>query len=249
MKYRVVDAGQGWQWIVDGFGVFRKHPLMWIMLTVALVLMWMVSFLIPLLGPLLFNLLSPVLFAGLMIGCKAVDSGEELELPHLFAGFKQNPSALVTIGGIYLIGTIVVLGIFFLAAGGSMLPSVVRQSQGDMQSLAAALRGMVLPLMIGSALYLPLLMLIWFAPLLVVFHALKPVEAMKLSFWACASNWLPFLIYGVIILALWFLASIPLFLGLVVLLPVLICSIYASYKDIFVAADATPAGNGNPFLR
>ena len=249
MNARTVDAGKGWQWIVDGFGVFRKYPLMWIMLTVVLVLIWMVSFLIPLLGPLLFNLLSPVLFAGLMIGCKAVDSGEELELPHLFAGFRKNPAALVTIGGIYLVGTIVVVGIVFVTAGGSMLPTVLQQSHGNMQTLAATLRSMALALMIGCALYVPLLMLIWFAPLLVVFHDLKPVEAMKLSFSACASNWLPFLIYGVIILVLWFIASIPLFLGLIVLLPVLICSVYASYKDIFVTADPTPATGGNPFLR
>jgi uncharacterized membrane protein len=53
----------------------------------------------------------------------------------------------------------------------------------------------------------------------------------------------------VIILALWFIASIPLFLGLLVLLPTLICSVYASYKDIFVASDPKPAGGGNPFLK
>lgn len=249
MKARVVDAGRGWQWIVDGFGVFRKFPLMWIALTVVLVLIWMVSFVIPLLGPLLFNLLSPVLFAGLMIGCRAVDSGEELELPHLFAGFRKNATALVTIGGVYLVGTIVVVGIIFMTAGGSMLPTVLQKSPGDMQMLAAALRSMALALTIGFALYLPLLMLIWFAPLLVVFHDLSPVDAMKLSFSACLANWLAFLVYGVMILVLWFIASIPLFLGLVVLLPVLICSVYASYKDIFVAADPTPAGGGNPFLR
>jgi uncharacterized membrane protein len=249
MNARVVEAGKGWQWIVDGFGVFRKHPLMWIALTVVLVLMWAVSFVIPLLGPLLFNLLSPVLFAGLMIGCKAADSGEDLELAHLFAGFRKNPAALVTVGGVYLVGTIVVVGIIIIMAGGSMLPTVLQKSPGDMQMLAAALRSMALALTFGFALYLPLLMLIWFAPLLVVFHDLSPVEAMKLSFSACVANWLPFLVYGVIILGLWFIASIPLFLGLVVLLPVLICSVYASYKDIFVAADPRPAGGSNPFLR
>ncbi|HET7595925.1 MAG TPA: BPSS1780 family membrane protein [Burkholderiales bacterium] len=248
MKARVVEAGNGWQWIVDGFALFRKYPLMWIALTVVMVLIWMVSFLIPLVGPLLFNLLSPVLFAGLMIGCKAVENGEELELPHLFAGFKKNPTALVTIGGIYLVGTILVVGIVFLAAGGSMLPAVLDKS-GDMHAMASAVRSMAFGLLVGFALYLPLLMLIWFAPLLVVFHDLNPVEAMKASFFACLSNWLPFLIYGLIILVLWFIASIPLFLGLVVLLPVLICSVYTSYKDIFTGAEPKPATGGNPFLR
>ena len=247
MKARVVEAGNGWQWIVDGFGLFRRYPLMWIALTVVMVLIWMVSFLIPLVGPLLFNLLSPVLFAGLMLGCKAVENGEELELPHLFAGFKKNSTALVTIGGIYLVGTIVVVGIVFFTAGGSMLPTVLDKS-GDMHAMAAAVRSMAFGLLVGLALYLPLLMLIWFAPLLVVFHDSNPVEAMKASFFACLTNWLPFLIYGLIILVLWFIASIPLFLGLVVLLPVLVCSVYASYKDIFVETEPRPA-SGNPFLR
>jgi uncharacterized membrane protein len=249
MKARVVEAGRGWQWIVDGFGLFRKFPLMWIALTVVLVLIWMVSFIIPLLGPLLFNLLFPVLFAGLMSGCKAVDSGEELELAHLFAGFKKNPAALVTIGGVYLVGTIVVVGIIFVTAGGSMLPTVFDKSSSDMQTIAAALRSMALAITLGFALYLPLMMVIWFAPLLVVFHDMNPVQAMKSSFFACLSNWLAFLVYGALILVLWFIASIPLLLGLVVLVPVLICSVYASYKDIFSASPApTPAG-GNPFLR
>ena len=251
MKARTVEAGRGWQWIVDGFGLFRRSPLMWIALTVVLVLIWMVSFIIPLLGPLLFNLMFPVLFAGLMLGCKAVESGDELELPYLFAGFKKNPTALVTIGGVYLVGTIVVVGLIFVTAGGSMLPGVLDNKSGaDMQAVADALRSMALALTVGFALYLPLMMLIWFAPILVVLHELKPVDAMKASFFACLTNWLAFLVYGLIILVLWFVASIPLFLGLVVLVPVLICSVYASYKDIFVAsAEARPANGGNPFLR
>lgn len=249
MEARVVEASKGWQWVVDGFEVFRKHPLTWIVLTIALVVIWMVSFAIPILGPLLFNLLSPVLFAGLMIGCKAVETGGELQFSHLFAGFQKNATALVTIGGVYLVGTIVIVGIIFVASGGAMLSTVLQKSPGDLQMLAGALRSVALALLVGFALYIPLLMLIWFAPLLVVFHDLSPVEAMKLSFSACLMNWLPFLVYGAVALVLWFIASIPLFLGLVVLLPVLICSVYASYKDVFTVAGAAPASGGNPFLR
>lgn len=248
MKAQVVDAGRSWQWIVDGFALFRKYPLMWIALTISLVVVWMVSFAIPILGPLLFNLLSPVFFAGLMIGCKAVDNGEALELSHLFAGFQKNATALVTIGGVYLVGTIVIVGIIFIMAGGSMLPTVMSKSPSDLQMLGGALRSMALAIMIGLALYVPLMMLIWFAPLLVVFDNLNPVEAMKLSLSACLMNWLSFLVYGAVVLVLWFIASIPFFLGLVVLLPVLICSVYTSYKDIFNAGGTAPAGGRNPFL-
>jgi len=248
MDARIVESGRGWQWIVDGFALFRKNPLVWISLTVILVLMWMVSLMIQMIGPLLFNLLSPALFAGLMIGCKALESGEQLELAHLFAGFKKSASPLVTIGGVYLVGTIIVVGIVFVSAGGSMLPAMMSKTQPDMEAVAAALRSMALGLTIGLAFYIPLLMMIWFAPLLIVFHDLPPVAAMRLSFKACWINMMPFLVYSLAILVLWFIASIPLLLGLVVLLPVLICSVYASYKDIF-SPGPVPAAGDNPLLK
>ena len=95
----------------------RNSPLIWIALIVVLALLWMVSFIIPVLGPLLFNLLSPVFFAGLMIGCRAVEQNEELGIAHLFAGFRY-AGPLVTVGGVYLVGTIVVIGIVLLLTGG-----------------------------------------------------------------------------------------------------------------------------------
>lgn len=247
IRVHAVDAGRGWQWIVDGFGIFRKQPLLWIVLTALLVAIWMLSFMIPVLGPLLFNLFSPVFFAGLMMGCRSVERGDELELTHLFAGFQKHTAALVTIGGVYLVGTIVIVGIVFMAAGGAP-PAATGKSGGEVQLLAETLRGMGPALLVALALYVPVLMLIWFAPMLVVFHDQKPADAMRLSFSACLVNWLTFLVYGVIVLVLWFIASIPLFLGLIVLLPVLICSVYASYRDIFASGAAT-SGTGNPFPR
>jgi uncharacterized membrane protein len=101
-------------------------------------------------------------------------------------------------------------------------------------------------------------MLIWFAPLLVMFDGMTPVSAMKLSFAACFKNTLPFTVYGLAILGLWVVMSLPAAMGaiglvlvvvlLVVSMPVLACSVYASYRDIFVARGASAAG-GNPFLR
>lgn len=243
MEARLVAAGRGWQWVMDGFILFRKYPAMWMALTLAFGLLWLVSFVVPLLGPLLFNLFTPALFAGLMVGCRAIDNGGPLEISHLFAGFRQNAAPLVTIGGVYLVGTILVVGITLLVAGGSMLPQMLSKAGTDIETLRAAVRSLALALAVGGLVYLPLLMVVWFAPLLVVFEGLPPVVAMKLSFIACARNTLPFLVYGLVILALWFVLSLPAamgrmgaLLGLLVLgasIPVLICSVYASYKDIF----------------
>jgi hypothetical protein len=243
MEARLVAAGRGWQWLVDGYGLFRKHPAMWLALTIVFGLLWAVSFVIPILGPLLFNLFTPALFTGLMIGCRSVENNGPLEISHLFAGFRQHAAPLVTIGGVYLIGTIIVVGIALLVAGGSALPQILSKSGTDIETLRAAVRSLALALTVGALVYLPLLMLIWFAPLLVVFEGLPPMPAMKLSFIACMKNTVPFLVYGAVILALWFFLSLPAVMGPVgavlmlallgASIPVLFCSIYASYQDIF----------------
>jgi len=243
VEARVVAPARGWQWLFEGFWLFRKTPVIWLALTIALGLMWAVSLVIPVLGPLLFNLLSPALFAGLMIGCRALESGKPLEIGHLFAGFRQHAAPLVTVGGVYLVGTVVVVGIVLVVAGGSTLPVVLTKPGTDIETLRAAARSMSLALAVGAADYLPLLMVIWFAPLLVVFTGLAPVAAMKLSFTACVSNTVPFLVYGVAVLMVWVILSLPAALGaaggllvvalLVASIPVLICSVYTSYRDIF----------------
>jgi hypothetical protein len=260
MEVRVVAAGRGWQWIVDGLALFRKAPAMWFALTGLFMLLWLVSMVIPLLGPLVFHLLSPAFFAGLMLGCRAVERGEPLEIQHLFAGFRQQAAPLVTVGGVYLVGTVIVMGIVLIIAGGSMLPTVLSKGAGaDIETLRAALRSLTLALAVGAAVYLPLIMMIWFAPPLVAFEGVAPLAAMKLSFSACLRNTIPFLVYGLAIIGVWLVLSLPAAMGpvgavlvlalLAASIPVLICSIYASYKDVFAAPAAPAAAGGNPFLR
>jgi uncharacterized membrane protein len=57
--------------------------------------------------------------------------------------------------------------------------------------------------------------------------------ALKASFGACLKNILPFLVWSLAILILSVLASIPLFLGWLLLGPVMMVSLYLAYRDIF----------------
>lgn len=246
MESRTVAANRGWQWIIEGFRMFRVHPLTWIALVVVMLLIWVASAMIPLLGALAINLVSPVFFAGLMIACRSADEGGEPEVAQLFSAFKTHATPLVTVGGIYLAGNIIAVGVVFMVAGGSALPTILSQSAGDIESVRAAVRGLSLGVAIGMAVFLPVLMAVWFAPLLIVFHDMPPVAAMKRSLAACWQNTLPFLVYGVIGLVLSIAAFLPLMLGFIVLLPVLVCSIYASYKDIFPAVTAPPDATAPP---
>ena len=249
MNPRAVDAGNGWQWIVDGFHIFRKGAVMWIVLTLVLAILWLLSLMIPLLGPLLFNLFSPVFFAGILIGCRAIEQNEALELPHLFAGFKSNVSALVSVGGVYLAGTIIIIGIVLATVGASAFTMTKPGKAIDAEAAMALMSTMGVALTIALALYMPLMMAIWFAPALIVFENLGAMVAMKQSFAACLMNMMPFLVYGAVVMVLWIIASIPLLLGLLVLLPVAFCSVYTSYMDIFAASAQPPQRRDNPLLK
>jgi hypothetical protein len=230
MNTRSVAAGNGWQWIRGGFELFRQNPVIWIALFFIYLLICMGMSIVPIIGPILVNLLAPVFMAGFMLGCQALESGEELEINHLFAGFKHNTAQLITVGGLYLAGMIVIAGVIFVTAGGAVL--ALGEAEHAMQAGADADK-LLLPLLLLLALMLPLIMAYWFAPTLVVFHGISAADAMKLSFAACLRNIMPFTVYSLVCVLLLLLAAIPLGLGLVVMIPTMTASLYVSYKDIF----------------
>ncbi|MCC6531396.1 MAG: hypothetical protein IT531_02510 [Burkholderiales bacterium] len=238
LEPRRVAIGHGLQWISGGWRLFKRSPLAWIGLTVTLILIWLVLFSIPKLGPLLFNLFFPVFFAGLMLGCRALEQGKKLEIGYLFAGFRENASALVTVGGIYLVGMLIVMAVAFGSSEG--LPKLpAKPTPEDLAAAQTALKRMTGPLLSAMALYIPLMMLTWFAPLLIVMRRMNALPALKASFAACMQNLGAFTLYGVVVVALWILATLPVMAGLVIVLPVIFGSIYASYVDIF--EQASPA--------
>jgi len=91
----------------------------------------------------------------------------------------------------------------------------------------------VMPILIAMLFIVPILMAYWYAPILVGLNNLTATEAMKLSFLACLKNMLPFLLYGLIFMLLLVAAIIPFGLGLLIAVPVMMTSLYASYVDVF----------------
>jgi len=245
MEPRSVAAGHGWQWIVDGFGLFRKNPLIWIVLFLIYFVIIILLSVIPFIGPLINSLLGPVFSAGFMLACRDLGRGEDIEIAHLFAGFRHNTAQLVTVGGLYLVGTIVIVGAAMLLGGGGAGWSMMFQTMPisgapHTEATMVATQGMLLVFLVMLLFIMPLLMAYWFAPVLVVMNDLKALEAMKLSFRACLRNIAPFLVYGVISLALIMAAVIPFGLGMLVAVPVLTASIYTAYRDIFPQQAAEP---------
>lgn len=230
-----VPAGNGWQWIVGGWHHFQGNPLAWIGAIVVWYIITLAANFVPFVGPIVVGLFTPVIFAGFMLGADEQREGGSFGIRHLFAGFSANSGKLVQVGLLYLLYMILVFGGAGIVAALSGMGGLMHAHGGHPDPrMEATMMGPILLIMLTAMLLsIPVIMAYWFAPALVVFEDLGPLEAMKLSFKACLKNILAFLVYGLIAIGLSFVAVIPVGLGMLVLIPVMIAAMYVSYRDIF----------------
>ncbi len=242
---RTVDVGRGWAWIADAWTLFAQRPVPWIIdgLIFAFVVI-VLPYTPPILGAIASAVLTPVFLGGLMLGAQAVDHGGSLAFGHLFAGFQKHAGTLLAVGLAWLgcLTCIIFVAAFIMGFG--LLATMAAAMAGadptsDVASLIAIVMGSIMTILLGLlvalALLVPVAMLFWFAPALVVMHDMGAGAALKASFVACLKNFMPFLLYGLVMLVLTTVAAIPLMLGFLVLVPVTIASVYTGYRDIFIA--------------
>lgn len=229
LEIRQVPAGNAWAWIVSGFQLFKANPVMWIIILLIYLAIIIPISLVPVIGSVVSTLLAPVFAAGMMWGCKALTHQQDLEINHLFEGFKKNTSQLIAIGGIYMMSLLVIAVFVVLSLDKETMDLIVKGQELSPEQASV----MMLPILIAMLFVMPILMAYWYAPLLSGLHNLSAVEAMKLSFVACLKNMVPFLLYGFIFMVLLIVAIIPFGLGLILVVPVMMTSLYTSYVDVF----------------
>lgn len=242
MEAQRLNALRGWEWIKLGYSLFMKAPLLWMVLLMICLAAAIGLSVIPVVGEPLLTLLMPVGMIGLMYGCRMLEQGEELELAHLFSGFQRQTANLVTLGGISLVSQYLIFGLMILA-GGAALVSILMSGQPntDPAVMMEALTGAGLAALIGIVLFSLLMMAMQYAPMLVYFNNAPPIAALKLSISAFTRNIGPMLVYVTTYMFLAILASLPMFLGWLLLLPLTFTSLYTSYRDIFPLVEETPA--------
>lgn len=240
LEIRQVPAKNAWLWTVKGFELFRENPAMLIILLIIYLAIIIPISLLPVVGSILSALVAPIFSAGLMWGCQALLKKQDLEINHLFEGFKHNTSQLVAVGGFYML-SLLTIAIFVVLSLDKPTIEVLMQGKTVTPEQANA---MLVPILTAMLLLVPVLMAYWFAPVLAGLNNLNAIDAMKLSFMACAKNVLPFFLYSLIFMGLLIIALIPAGLGLIIVMPLLMTSLYISYVDIFnidvtAAPDAT----------
>ena len=204
MPGRKVRAGAGVDWVADGWRLFRKATLMWIVFLVLFFLIQLGLGMVPWVGMWIGNLVSPILLGGIALGCRSLETGGDLELEHLLAGFRRNTRpargdrrdlhAWASWRSSRCSGS---------SPGMSFVSAMIR---GDEAAIVASLPADLLWLALGglvtAALAMPLMAAYWFAPALAMLHDVPAIPAMKASFVACLRNWLPMLVYGLVMGAL-----------------------------------------------
>ena len=84
MEARKVNINNGWLWIKQGYWLFKKSPVLMAVLGLISIVTVIGIASISVVGDPLATLLFPLLFAGFMLGCRALEQGEELELAPSF---------------------------------------------------------------------------------------------------------------------------------------------------------------------
>lgn len=243
---RKVAASQGFQWVAEGFRLYRKTPLL---LSAAFAVLFgtvMALGLIPVVGASLSELASPLMVAGFMAAYRVLDDGGELELPNFLAGVRGPAIPLMAVGAVQLLGTLLIGKIMLGMGFDQQAVMTAAQSQKDPVEMQAILNQAMPAIFTGMLLFTPLIMATWFAPALILFGGARPATAMGVSLRAVAKNWAPMLVNGLALGAVLLLAAlVPMMLGLLVAMPILFGSLYASYQAIFAvwADDASAPDN------
>lgn len=265
----IVPAINGWLWIRHGFALFRKNPALWLamvfaywlLMAVANVLVSVVPLVGPWLGLAVTSALIPAFSVSFMVFSQEIANGRPVGMPLLFSGFRRNLPALLTLGALYLAATLLVLGASALADNGLLARWMLFGQKPSAAALAES--GMILALGLASLVYTPVLMGYWFAPALVAWRSMGAPQSLFYSFFAALRNWRAFLIYGlafgfiggiapavVLIIAMAVRPSSQLFSAVLIysvvpavlmLVPTLFASFYASYVDIFAERETRQA--------
>lgn len=251
MRAQTLPAAAGWQWILGGFTIFRRNPLMLGMLVVSYWFSVLFLNIVPVIGVVVASLAIPGLSVGLMQAARNLERGQPIGLQTLYGSLKENARTLIALGALYLACTLGILGLSALVDGGDFLKFMLSSSRAERAAVEDA--DFIMPALFITLLMTPVLMAYWFAPVLAAWHRLSLGRSLFFSFVACWMNWRPFLAYGIGLVL--FAGIVPgVVLGLLLLLfpgaasfitalvtipmvlvvaPTIFASFYACYRDIF----------------
>ena len=259
----VVAIFEGRDWLLHGYNIFKKQPLVWIL---SLLAYWTAMFLfglIPIVGLLVSLVISPGIAFGFICLAKAVDQNEVAPPRIIISGFTSSKKFDLILLGFYYCGSLFLIFILITLLNDKSVIDLVNNPDLQISSGKHSETFFNIKMITVLILYIPVQMIFWFAPQLVVWGNLNSMKAMFYSFFAVLLNWKSFLTY--LLTWMMILIGISIFIALlislfkldqgsllVLFLPISLlimgiahCSYYASTKTIF-ADLVTKHSNTNP---
>lgn len=227
-----VPASAGLAWIRMSFALFRAQPLGWLSLMSAWLLATLGLSLVPIIGGAVAVMLQPGFFGGFVIAARDQDNGQPVGVRQLLAAFRFNGRALVTMGSITLLANIMVVVILGLLG----LPlKIATNAEGvpDFVAYARSLEEKELLVWFGFALTMAIKGALWFTAAILALNQMPATHAIRWSFYALIANLTPMLIFGALVTTMFVLGVVPLFLGLLVAMPIFAIAHYVSYRELF----------------
>lgn len=264
MQIHSLRASHGWRWVRDGFALLGRQPVGLLAITFLNLMLLSLSVIVPILGTIAPLLLTPALMVGLMHAVRSTEAGRMPSPRLLFAGFQDAGGTawkpLLVLGGFNAVATLAALALAAVADGGTLM----RLATGEAPDTTADMTGaadesaLFQAAIVFVLAYTPVQMAMWYAPLFVAWHKVPPAKALFFSFFAVWRNKWAFLVFGASWFAVAFAASIgvrvldalfgdsPVLLSMLVsplslvLITVVYCSFWASYRDAVVDAQLDP---------
>ncbi len=234
----LLPAGAGAEWLGQSWELFKKAPALLIAMLVLYFVIGMAVGMVPVIGELFMSLTLGIWMAGWAITFDKLQRSEQITIGDLFAGFSHPQAGrLFVIGALYL-GLFVGLVILTIALAVAAFGISDFSEFGDITQAGAHISAnlgifFVLLLVVVSGIFL-IFGYIAYAPVLVVMHDIPVLDACALSLRALLRNWLPMTVYGLIIVGLCFASVFTLFIGLLVVMPLMIGVGYVSYRQMFL---------------
>jgi hypothetical protein len=190
-----MSAAAGWAWLREGLGLLRRQAFAFTALVILYSMVLMVVANIPLVGLPLAAILVP--FGSLGITAAGRDAERNvMPLPSLLIdGFKgPQRNALLRLGVVHAGLILILVLVTSLFARDELANWKVIDGQVDAATVAANVPWDAIT--VATVIYVPILMLTWFAPQLVAWHRQPVAKALFFSLFACWRNRWPFLVLG-----------------------------------------------------